>query len=132
MIGAPIAYVARASYSLPVQRMTTVWGKSQDQGSTRGAFPRPLESRSMPPVRDRAERLYSIRKYHRRRCGGFAFGSAWRSSRQEARAAKNACTHPSEGCASSFGLVQSRVRSLGFNQMPLCRTVRQKKTSVFL
>src|SRR5258708_32945041 len=132
MIGAPIAYVARASYSLPVQRMTTVWGKSQDQGRTRGAFPRRLESRSMPPVRDRAERLYSMRKYHRRRCGGFAFGSVWRSSRQEARAAKNACTHASEVCACSFGLVKSLMRSLGFNQMPLCRTGRQKKTTALL
>src|SRR5258708_20031422 len=92
MIGAPIAYVARASYSLPVQRMTTVWGKSQDQGSTRGAFPRPLESRSMPPVRDRAERLYSMRKYHRRRGGGFPFGAVSRMSPQQPTTPKNPFT----------------------------------------
>src|SRR6266851_10051058 len=121
-----------ASYCVPVQWITTVTGSSQGQLRTSGSLPRPLESRSMPSVSAIAERLYSIRKYHLRRRGGCAVGSVALRSRQLLSEAKKDCTHASAVWACNFLEVKSRMRCLGLSQRPLCRTVRQKKTSVLL
>src|SRR2546422_8460127 len=98
----------------------------------RGSFPLPLDKRSFPSESLIAERLYSTLKYHLRFLGGWAVGSVSRRSRQDLREAKKDCTHASAVWACSFLLVNRRIRCLGLSQRPLCLTVRQKKTSVWV
>src|SRR5712691_6446425 len=93
-----------------------------------GSFPFPLDKRSCPSQSCIAERLYSTLKYHLRFLGGWADASVSRRSRQDLREAKKDCTQASAVWACSFGLVNRRMRYLGFSQIPLWRTVRQKKT----
>src|SRR6266851_6478172 len=121
-----------ASYSVPVQWTTTVLGRSHSQKSTRGALVRPLESTSSESLRVMALDLYSMRKYHLRRRGGCALGSILRRARQLESAATKACTQASDVCACNLSLENRRMRSLALSQMPLWRTVRQKKTRVRL
>src|SRR5438876_7091768 len=95
-----------------------------------GALPRPLERVSLPSFKRMAVLLYSMRKYHLRLRGGFAFGSVLRCSLHDLRAAKKDWTQASEVWACSSGLVNKRIRCLGASHIPLCLTVRQKKTTV--
>src|SRR6266436_5147486 len=120
-----------ASYWVPVQWITTVLGKSHGHAKTSGSLPFPLDKRNLPDSRFMAERLYSMRKYHLRFLGGCASGSpAFLRSRQLLRLAMNASTQASAVWACSFGLVKSRFRYFSLSQIPLCLTVRQKKTSI--
>src|SRR5215472_18071869 len=113
--------------------MTTVCGSAHGQSRMSGAFPLPLDSLSIPSLRLIADRLYSIRKYHLRRRGGCVSGSpCFLRSRQLLSEAKNASTQASAVCACSLCEVNSRLRCFSLSQMPLCLTVRQKKTSVWV
>src|SRR5260370_26462326 len=97
-----------------------------------GSLPLPFESLSCPSESLIAERLYSTLKYHLRFLGGCAVGSVSRRSRQDLSEAKKDCTHASAVCACNFLEVKRRIRCLGLSQSPLCRTVRQKNTTVLL
>ncbi len=63
---------------------------------------------------------------------GFALGSSLRRSRQLLREAKKASTQASDVWACRVCEVKSRLRCVSLSQMPLCRTVRQKKTSAWV
>src|SRR5260221_4003762 len=117
-----------ASYSLPVQWITTVLGVSQGQSRTSGAVPLPLERMSCPACCRIAVLLYSMRKYQRRRLGGCALGSLLRRARQLFRAAKKACTHASAVWASSCLEACQRIICGGESQILLWLTVRHEES----
>src|SRR5260221_12821188 len=117
-----------ASYSWPVQRITTVLGSFHGQASTSGALPLPLERMSCPSLCRIAVDLYSILKYQRLRRGGCASGSVARRARQLLRAEKKAWTQASAVWACSCLEVCQRIICAGESQIPWCLTVRQKET----